>query len=95
MKRKSDWLRRNRICQLIFEQMQQKFSPILCQTVIEVDTKLKESPAYGQPITAYASPTRGAQQYRALAQELINQRSPTRELTLHPFPVEELIHHGL
>jgi len=64
--------RRNKICQLIFDQMQQDLSHLLYKTIIEVDTKLKESPAFGQPITHYAPNTRGAQQYRALAKELVN-----------------------
>jgi chromosome partitioning protein len=62
---------RNKICQLIFEQMQQELSHLLYKTIIEVDTKLRESPAFAQPITQYAPYTRGAQQYRALAQELM------------------------
>lgn len=64
--------RRNKICQVMLEQMQQALGQVLFNTVIEVDTKLRESPAFGQPITLYAPKTRGAQQYRALAQELMN-----------------------
>ncbi len=63
--------RRNKICQIILEQMQQGLNGILFDTIIEVDTKLRESPAFGQPITLYAPETRGARQYRALAQELM------------------------
>jgi cellulose biosynthesis protein BcsQ len=32
---------------------------------------LRESPGYGQPITLYVPKTRGAEQYRALAKELL------------------------
>ena len=64
--------RRNKICQLIYDRMQRELSQILCKTIIEVDTKLRESPAFGLPITLYAPETRGAQQYRALAKELMN-----------------------
>lgn len=64
--------RRNRICQLVLERMQHELKPFLYKTIIEVDTKLKESPAFGQPITLYAPETRGAQQYRALARELMD-----------------------
>ena len=42
----------------------------LFNTIIEVDTRLRESPAFGQPITLYAPKTRAAQQYRQLAEEL-------------------------
>ena len=64
--------RRNKICQVILEQMQRGLSKVLFKTIIEVDTRLRESPVFGQPITLYAPKTRGAQQYRALAKELIN-----------------------
>jgi chromosome partitioning protein len=62
--------RRNRICRLIRDQMQGKLGHLLFKTAIEVDTKLRESPAFGQPISLYAPNTRGARQYRALAREL-------------------------
>ena len=64
--------RRNRISRIIFDQMQHGMSSALFKTVIEVDVKLKESPAFGKPITLYAPTTRGAQQYSALAEELMN-----------------------
>jgi len=64
--------RRNRISRLIFEQIQQRMSDLMFKTVIEVDVKLKESPVFGKPITLYAPSTRGAQQYGALATELMN-----------------------
>lgn len=63
--------RRNRICRLIRDQMQGALSHVLFETIIEIDTKLRESPAYAQPITHYAPNTRGAEQYRALAKELL------------------------
>jgi len=64
--------RRNRISQLILDQMQRELSNALFQTIIEVDARLRESPAFGKPVTQVAPNTRGAQQYRALAKELMN-----------------------
>jgi len=64
--------RRNKIYRVILEQMQRGLSKVLFNTIIEVDTKLRESPVFGQPITLYAPDTRGARQYRALAKELMN-----------------------
>jgi len=64
--------RRNKICQIILEQMHRGLSAVLFETVIEIDTRLRESPAFGRPITLYAPDTRGAEQYRALAEELTN-----------------------
>jgi chromosome partitioning protein len=63
--------RRNKICQIIYDQLQQELNPVLCKTIIEVDTKLRESPVFGQPITTYAPETRSANQYRALAKEIM------------------------
>jgi chromosome partitioning protein len=62
---------RNRICRTILEKMQKGLRGFLFETIIEVDTKLRESPVFGEPITNYAPQTRGAQQYRALASELM------------------------
>ncbi len=63
--------RRNRTHRNIQEQLQNTFGEGLFKTVIEVDTKLKESQVSGLPITHYKPSARGSQQYRELAQELI------------------------
>jgi len=63
--------RRNRTHRNIFEQLQATFGQGVFTTVIEVDTKLRESPIAGLPITQYKPNSRGSQQYRVLAQELI------------------------
>lgn len=63
--------RRNRTHRNIFEQLQTTFGQGVFTTVIEVDTKLRESPIAGVPITQYRPTSRGSQQYRVLAQELI------------------------
>ena len=64
--------RRNKICQVILDQVQRGLSEVLFETIIEIDTKLRESPAFGQPINLYAPSTRGTEQYRSLAKELLN-----------------------
>ncbi len=63
--------RRNRTHRNIFEQLQATFGQGVFTTVIEIDTKLRESPIAGIPITHYKPNSRGSQQYRVLAQELI------------------------
>ena len=63
--------RRNRTHRNIEEQLRNTFSQGLFETVIEIDTKLRESPIAGLPITKYKSSTRGSKQYRDLAQELM------------------------
>lgn len=63
--------RRNRTHRNIFEQLQATFGQGVFTSVIEIDTKLRESPIAGMPITQYRPTSRGSQQYRVLAQELI------------------------
>lgn len=62
--------RRNRTHRNIFDQLQTTFGQGVFTTVIEIDTKLRESPIAGMPITQYRPTSRGSQQYRILAQEL-------------------------
>jgi len=63
--------RRNRIHRTLSEQLRTTFGEGLLNTVIEVDTKLRESTVAGQPITHYYPKSRSADQYRALAEEII------------------------
>jgi chromosome partitioning protein len=64
--------RRNRVSHMVQQQLEHSLRDALFQTVIEVDTKIRESPILGQPINLYAPLTRAANQYRLLAQELMN-----------------------
>jgi chromosome partitioning protein len=61
---------RNRICQGVLEQLRGNFPDQLLDTVIGVDTRLRECPAAGEPITRYAPRSRASQHYRHLAREL-------------------------
>jgi chromosome partitioning protein len=63
--------RRNRTHRNIEEQLKTTFGQGLFETIIEIDTKLRESPISGLPITQYKPGTRGSRQYRILAQELM------------------------
>jgi len=63
--------RRNRAHRDIQAQLEITFGEGLFKTIIEVDTKLRESPIIGLPITLYKPTSRGALQYRNLAEELI------------------------
>jgi chromosome partitioning protein len=62
---------RNRTHRDIHSQLERAFGIGLFKTAIEIDTKLRESPILGLPITQYKSTSRGALQYRNLAEELI------------------------
>ena len=60
---------RNKIHRTVFDQLNQNFSGHLMQTFIRMDTKLRECPIVGEPITVYAPNTRASEQYRLLARE--------------------------
>ena len=62
--------RRNRVHHTVLKQIRGAFGDAVLRTVIEIDTKLRECPIFGQPVTMYASSSRAAEQYRALAREL-------------------------
>jgi chromosome partitioning protein len=63
--------RRNRIHHTLKEQLHDTFKEGVLTTIIEVDTKLRESTVMGLPITRAFPHSRSALQYRALAQEII------------------------
>jgi len=63
--------KRNRISHIIQDQLRRKFGHAMLNTIISIDTKLRESPVVGQPITQYAPNSRSAQEYHALATELM------------------------
>ena len=69
--------RRNRIHRQVDEQIRQTFGNGVLKSMIEIDTKLRESAVQGVPVTHHpaasrAHPPRSALQYEALAQELID-----------------------
>jgi chromosome partitioning protein len=51
--------------------LQEKFGKLLYKTSIRENVRLAECPSFGKPITMYASGSAGAEDYRALAKELI------------------------
>jgi len=62
--------RRNKIHNVLTDQLFSNFSGALFSTIIETDTKLRESSIVGLPITHFASKSRSSLQYHTLAQEL-------------------------
>jgi chromosome partitioning protein len=54
----------------MLEQMKDHFNDGLLNTIIGFDTKLREAQLAGQPISIHAPQSRGATQYRQLAEEL-------------------------
>jgi chromosome partitioning protein len=70
---------RNRAHRDIRDQLERTFGEGLFKTLIEIDTKLRESPILGLPISQYRPNSRGAQQYRSLAEELIRYVQQTNQ----------------
>ena len=64
--------KRNGIHRSLAEHLRSTFTSGVLDTVIEIDTRLRESPLTGLPIVYHAAKSRGALQYRFLAQEILN-----------------------
>ena len=62
---------RTRVSKLFLDQYREKFGPVLFETIIPMDAKLRESALFGRPINLYAKKARATQEYRALAKELV------------------------
>jgi cellulose biosynthesis protein BcsQ len=62
---------RNRIHRDVCDQIRSAFGEGVFNTIIGIDTKLRESAIEGLPITHHRSQSRGALQYDALAQEIM------------------------
>lgn len=62
---------RNRIHRTLSEQLRNSFSEGVLETVIMVDTKLRESTIAGMPIIYHSPNSRSSHQYRQLAQEVL------------------------
>lgn len=63
---------RLRLSKLVLEQYRRKYVSSLFETIIPIDSKLRESPAFGRPIQQYATRSRSAEGYRSLARELVS-----------------------
>ncbi len=79
--------KRNRAHALVRARLEATFGLGLCQTIIGVDTKVREAAIAGLPIQYFAARSRAAEQYRALTQEVLayDQQTPTQVL----FPQQE------
>lgn len=62
--------RRNRIHKSLAKQIRTAFSQAIFDVEIETDTRIRESPLFGQPIQQYAPQSRASQQYQELVREL-------------------------
>ena len=60
----------------IQQQMREYFRDLVFDTVIHRNVRLAEAPSAGQPVLTYDPQSKGAAEYRALAEEIINNRAP-------------------
>jgi chromosome partitioning protein len=57
----------------VVEKIRERFPALLYRTLIRENVRLAECPSQGVPITSYATGSHGAEDYRALAAEVIGQ----------------------
>ncbi len=70
---------RNRLSHEISEEVRKHFPEKVFRSVIPRSVRLSESPSHGLSVLEYESKSAGAQQYRALAAEIIERRGPAAE----------------
>ena len=63
--------RRTRMNRAMLETIREYFKGKVFETVVHLSAPLTECPMMGQPVTRYAPQTRGADDYRRLAEELL------------------------
>jgi chromosome partitioning protein len=63
---------RNLVSRTVLEQLRSHFAGSLLNTVIGMDTRLRECAIAGEPILHYAPKTRASSQYRSLAEEVLS-----------------------
>ncbi len=61
---------RTKLAEQVVSEVRDHFGSIVCRNMIPRNIKLSEAPSFGQPITIYASASRGAVAYRELAREV-------------------------
>jgi chromosome partitioning protein len=57
------------------QQMREYFGQLVFDTVIHRNTKLAEAPSAGQPVLLYDPVSKGATEYKALAEEILSSRA--------------------
>lgn len=66
--------KRTALSRQVQRQMREFFGDLVFDTVIHRTTRLAEAPSAGEPISTYDPKSRGAIEYEALAEEIINRR---------------------
>lgn len=69
---------RTTLSKQVQKQMRDFFGELVFDTVIHRTIRLAEAPSAGEPIVTYATESKGAKEYRALADEIINGKNPKK-----------------
>ena len=70
---------RNRLANEVSSQLTHHFGDRVYDTVVPRNVRLAEAPSYGLPINVYDKSSRGAQAYRALAEEVLRRQARAKE----------------
>jgi chromosome partitioning protein len=62
------------------QQMREYFGDLVFKTIIHKNVRLAEAPSAGEPVLKYATESRGAAEYRMLAQEIIDGRTSFEQI---------------
>ncbi|MCS6896228.1 MAG: AAA family ATPase [Bacteroidia bacterium] len=66
---------RLRLSRQVVEEVSHHFEDIVFKTVIQRNTRLSEAPSHGKPVIQYDANSRGAQDYLALAAEILQRNN--------------------
>lgn len=67
---------RTKMAREILSELRKRFDGLVCETVVNYNTKLKEGTSYGQPITEFAPTSMGGKDFQKLAREVIASERP-------------------
>ena len=65
---------RTNLSREVVDRLRSRFGDLVLQAVVRENVRLAEAPSFRKPITAYAPRSPGAEDYRAVAGELLNER---------------------
>jgi chromosome partitioning protein len=65
---------RYNISRQVEEDVRNHFGPLVFKTIISRNVRLAEAPSHGRPVLLYDAKSRGAEQYMALARELLGRK---------------------
>jgi len=80
---------RTTLSQQVQEQMREFFGDLVFETVVDRTIRLAEAPSAGESIVTYAPKSKGAAQYLALAEEILNGESDASQANSQADEIED------